>query len=51
MPYAQMEADRFTDARAQTELYRPVTELVRLGIPTINVAGDESAALVRLAKL
>ncbi|KAN0120970.1 ClpP/crotonase-like domain containing protein [Russula decolorans] len=35
----------------KAELYRPVTELVRLEIPTINVAGDESAALVRLAKL
>lgn len=35
----------------QAELYRPVIELVRLGVPTINVAGDESAAQVRLAKL
>jgi len=35
----------------KAELYRPVTELIRLGIPAINVAGDESAAQVRLAKL
>jgi len=35
----------------KTELYRPVLELVRLEIATINVAGDESAAQVRLAKL
>jgi len=35
----------------KTELYRPVIELVRLGIPTLNVAGDQSAARVRLGKL
>jgi len=35
----------------KAELYRPVTELVRLGIPTMSVVGDESAAQVRLAKL
>jgi len=33
------------------ELYRPVTELIRLGVPTISVAGDAAAAQVRLAKL
>jgi len=33
------------------ELYRPVAQLVRLEIPTINLAGDESAAQIRLAKL
>ncbi|KAH9983096.1 ClpP/crotonase [Russula compacta] len=35
----------------KAELYRPVTELVRLEIPSISVARDESAAQVRLAKL
>ncbi|KAI9454544.1 ClpP/crotonase-like domain-containing protein [Lactarius psammicola] len=35
----------------KTELYRPVIELVRLGIPTLSVAGDQSAAQVRLGKL
>ncbi|KAI0249149.1 ClpP/crotonase [Lactifluus subvellereus] len=35
----------------KAELHRPLIELVRLGISTINVAGDESAAQVRLAKL
>lgn len=37
--------------RLQTEIYRPVVELVGLGIPTLNVAGDQSAAQVRLGKL
>jgi enoyl-CoA hydratase/carnithine racemase len=35
----------------KTELYRPVIELVRLGIPTLSVARDQSAAQVRLGKL
>jgi enoyl-CoA hydratase/carnithine racemase len=35
----------------KTEIYRPVVELVRLGIPTLNPAGDQSAAQVRLGKL
>jgi len=35
----------------KAELYRPVIELTRLGIPAINVVGDATAAEVRLAKL
>ncbi|KAI0291910.1 ClpP/crotonase-like domain-containing protein [Multifurca ochricompacta] len=35
----------------KVELYRPLIELVRLGMPTISVVGYESAAKVRLAKL
>ena len=35
----------------QAEIYRPVVELVRLGIPTLSVARDQSAAQVRLGKL
>ncbi|KAH9004957.1 ClpP/crotonase-like domain-containing protein [Lactarius hatsudake] len=35
----------------KTELYRPVIELVRLGIPTLSAARDESAAQLRLGKL
>jgi hypothetical protein len=35
----------------QTEIYRPVVELVRLGIPTLSLARDQSAAQVRLGKL
>ncbi|KAI0261493.1 ClpP/crotonase [Gloeopeniophorella convolvens] len=35
----------------KAEIYRPVIELVRLSVPTLNVAADESAAQVRLAKL
>lgn len=42
---------RVGDVVLQTEIYRPVVELVRLGIPTLNVAGDQSAAQVRLGKL
>jgi len=34
----------------KTELYRPVIELVRLGIPTLSVAGDQSAQVI-LGKL
>ncbi|KAH9004955.1 ClpP/crotonase-like domain-containing protein [Lactarius hatsudake] len=35
----------------KTELYRPVIELVRLGIPILSAARDESAAQLRLGKL
>ncbi|KAH9001451.1 ClpP/crotonase-like domain-containing protein [Lactarius akahatsu] len=35
----------------KTELYRPVIELVRLGIPSLSAARDESAAQLRLGKL
>jgi len=35
----------------KTELYRPVVELVRLGIPALSLAGDQSAAQLRLGKL
>lgn len=42
---------RVIDVTLQTEIYRPVVELVRLGIPTLSPAADQSAAQVRLGKL